>query len=116
MPIQNTGRTRLTNTSLVAAGIFIAFGTGSHVQAQDSARTPILQTNEAISIDANANENEAWLINPFRKGEDDMGRCYGAQGRDWRNPENESIDQLVNIINDLKQGIDNRSEIMTFMK
>lgn len=65
--------------------------------------------------DANANENSAWLKNSYRKGEDDMGRCYGAQGRDWRNPENESIDQLVNIINDLKQGIDNRSEIMTFM-
>ena len=65
--------------------------------------------------DANSNLNEAWLKNPYRKGEDDMGRCYGAQGRDWRNPENESIDQLANIVNDLKQGIDNRSEIMTFM-
>lgn len=66
MPIQNTGRTRLTNTSLVAAGIFIAFGTGSHVQAQDSARTPILQTNEAISIDANANEN-TWQLAKWRQ-------------------------------------------------
>lgn len=64
---------------------------------------------------ANANENEAWLANPYRKGEDDMGRCYGAQGRDWRNPENESIDQLRNVYEDLKQGIDNRSEIITFM-
>lgn len=64
---------------------------------------------------ANANENEAWLKNPFRKGTDDMGRCYGAQGRDWRNPENKPIDQLLNVYNDLRQGIDNRSEIMTFM-
>lgn len=64
---------------------------------------------------ANANENEAWLANPYRKGEDDMGRCYGAQGRGWRNPEGEKIDQLRNVYNDLKQGIDNRSEIMTFM-
>lgn len=64
---------------------------------------------------ANANENEVWLKNPFRKGEDDMGRCYGAQGRDWRNPENKSIDPLLNIYNDLRKGIDNRSEIMTFM-
>src|SRR6056297_2456802 len=37
---------------------------------------------------ANANENESWLNNPFRNGQDDMGRCYGAQARDWRNPEN----------------------------
>ena len=26
---------------------------------------------------ANANENSAWLNNPHRKGEDDMGRVYG---------------------------------------
>ena len=64
---------------------------------------------------ANANDNKVWLANPFRKGEDDMGRCYGAQGRDWRNPEGESIDQLRNLYNDLRQGFDNRSEIMTFM-
>lgn len=64
---------------------------------------------------ANANENQDWLNNPWRKGKDDMGRCYGAQGRDWKNPEGESIDQLKNVYNDLKQGIDNRSEIMTFM-
>jgi len=64
---------------------------------------------------ANANDNPDWLANPFRKGEDDMGRCYGAQGRDWRNPENERVDQLINVYNDLRQGIDNRCEIMTFM-
>lgn len=65
--------------------------------------------------DANANENKAWLTNPHRKGTDDMGRCYGAQGRDWRNPENKPIDQLRNVYADLRVGIDNRSEIMTFM-
>jgi thymidylate synthase len=64
---------------------------------------------------ANANENEAWLNNPFRKGTDDMGRCYGAQARDWRNPEGKSIDQLRNVYDDLRKGIDNRSEIVTFM-
>lgn len=64
---------------------------------------------------ANANENPDWLANPFRKGLDDMGRCYGAQGRDWRNPEGEIVDQLQNVYDDLRQGTDNRSEIMTFM-
>lgn len=63
---------------------------------------------------ANANENKDWLQNPYRKGEDDMGRCYGAQGRDWRNPEGERIDQLNQIYQHLRQGIDNRCEIMTF--
>lgn len=36
---------------------------------------------------ANANETEAWLANPNRKGEDDLGRIYGANWvglRDWR--------------------------------
>ena len=63
----------------------------------------------------NANENPDWLENPFRKGTDDMGRCYGAQGRDWRNPEGKKIDQLLNVYEDLRRGIDNRCEIMTFM-
>lgn len=33
--------------------------------------------------DANANENAAWLANPYRKGEDDMGAstaCRGVRG------------------------------------
>jgi thymidylate synthase len=64
---------------------------------------------------ANANDNPDWLANPFRKGEDDMGRCYGAQGRDWRNPEGKRIDQLRMLYEDLRQGIDNRCEMMTFM-
>ena len=64
---------------------------------------------------ANANENKAWLANPYRKGHDDMGRCYGAQGRDWTNPAGHKVDQLKNVYTDLIKGIDNRSEIMTFM-
>ena len=60
-------------------------------------------------------EAPIWKENPFYKGPGDMGRCYGAQGRDWKNPEGESVDQLLNIYEDLKKGIDNRSEIMTFM-
>ncbi len=33
---------------------------------------------------ANANETSSWLSNPNRKGEDDLGRIYGAQWTDWR--------------------------------
>lgn len=63
---------------------------------------------------ANANENEAWLANPHRKGEDDMGRVYGVQGRHWRNSEGKEFDQLRKIYDDLRTGIDDRGEILTF--
>ena len=64
--------------------------------------------------DANANENTAWLANPHRKGTDDMGRVYGVQGRAWRKPNGETIDQLRKIVNNLSRGIDDRGEILTF--
>ena len=43
----------------------------------------MLLSLEAIGCNtwnANANENGAWLANPHRKGEDDMGRVYGVKG------------------------------------
>lgn len=33
--------------------------------------------------DQNANENAAWLANPFRQGPDDLGEIYGVQWRQW---------------------------------
>ncbi|GLX85005.1 thymidylate synthase [Thalassotalea loyana] len=64
--------------------------------------------------DANANENEAWLNNPVRKGEDDMGRVYGVQGRAWQRPDGSSLDQLKKVVDNLSKGIDDRGEIVTF--
>lgn len=66
------------------------------------------------SWDANANENAAWLSNPVRKGDDDMGRVYGVQGRTWQKPDGSTIDQLSKIIDNLEKGLDDRGEILTF--
>ena len=68
----------------------------------------------AKTWDANANLNEAWLNNSHRKGDDDMGRVYGVQGRAWAKPDGGFIDQLKKIVDNLKQGIDDRGEIMSF--
>jgi thymidylate synthase len=64
--------------------------------------------------DANANQNEAWLNNPYRKGEDDMGRVYGVQGRTWQKPDGGTVDQLKKVIDNLSKGIDDRGEILSF--
>lgn len=64
--------------------------------------------------DANANLNEEWLKNPFRKGEDDMGRVYGVQGRKWLMTTGGHIDQLKKVYEHLKAGIDDRGEIVSF--
>lgn len=63
---------------------------------------------------ANANDNESWLNNPFRTGEDDMGRVYGVQGRQWATPDGQHIDQLKKVVQNLSKGIDDRGEIVTF--
>jgi len=70
--------------------------------------------------DQNANENKQWLSNPNREGLDDLGRIYGVQARDWEQPWfnsmddiTNSIDQLKNVYEDLKAGKDNRREIVT---
>jgi len=51
--------------------------------------------------DANANDNDAWLTNSHRKGEDDMGRVYGVQGRHWKKPDSGQIDKLHKIVDNL---------------
>jgi len=64
--------------------------------------------------DANANLNESWNNNPHRKGEDDMGRVYGIQGRAWAKPDGGVVDQLQKVVDNLTRGLDDRGEIISF--
>lgn len=60
--------------------------------------------------DANANKTQAWLDNPHRKGEDDLGRIYGAQARDWKRTDGTSVDQLKSIVERLDERKDGRKD------
>ena len=57
----------------------------------------------------NANKTPAWINNPNRKGVDDCGDIYGAVARDWH-----GIDLIDKVYNNLRSGIDDRREIVTF--
>ncbi|MCP4987970.1 MAG: hypothetical protein GY928_18535 [Colwellia sp.] len=59
----------------------------------------------------NANETQAWLDNPNREGEDDMGKVYGAVARDFG-----GLDLVYKVYNNLMKGIDDRGETITFWK
>lgn len=58
---------------------------------------------------ANANVTKAWLDNPNRKGENDMGVVYGASAKDFN-----GVDLIKKVVDDLVSGKDDRGEIITF--
>lgn len=60
---------------------------------------------------ANANETESWLNNPNREGDNHIGKCYGAIGRDFG-----GIDLINKVVNNLSNHFDDRGEIITFWK
>lgn len=64
--------------------------------------------------DANANENKAWLANPHRKGDDDMGLVYGGVARNWPRYDGGTVDLIRKVYNNLRNGIDDRGETITF--
>lgn len=73
----------------------------------------------AMSWDANANENGSWLANPNRKGEDDLGLIYGAVAKNWPVVDDDGynngrIDLFDKVYQNLKKGVDDRGEIITF--
>jgi thymidylate synthase len=64
--------------------------------------------------DANANDNQAWLDNPARRGDDDCGFIYGAVAKDFPKPDGGSVDLIQKVYDNLRSGKDDRGEIITF--
>jgi len=65
--------------------------------------------------DANANSNTSWLNNVNRKGEDDLGLIYGAIAKNWPiYKSNKSLNLFKKVYYNIKCGIDDRGEIITF--
>lgn len=62
--------------------------------------------------DANANDNEQWLANPHRYGEDDLGAIYGKQWRAWDDGSEDGIDQLANAVNKIRTNPNDRRIIV----
>lgn len=63
---------------------------------------------------ANANTTKAWLANPHRKGEDDLGYVYGKMARNWPKYDGTTIDLIQKVYDNLRNGIDDRGEIITY--
>jgi thymidylate synthase len=61
----------------------------------------------------NANENASWLANPYRNGEDDLGPVYGVQWRSWPTPDGGHIDQIAEVVKQLKANPDSRRIIVS---
>lgn len=73
--------------------------------------------------DANANLNKAWLGNINRMGVDDLGLIYGGVAKQWPRVPGAfedtkwplpTIDLFHKVYNNLKKGVDDRGEIITF--
>lgn len=65
--------------------------------------------------DQNANENEAWLKNPNRKGTDDLGRIYGAQWRSWGQASvfHNGLDQIKTALETVRSNPESRRILVT---
>lgn len=62
--------------------------------------------------DQNANENEAWLANPYRMGEDDLGNVYGVQWRAWPGYKLLDADQTAQIEDAQQRGFRLVSQVL----
>ncbi len=58
-------------------------------------------------------EQGVTIWDEWADAEGNLGRIYGAQWRDWRTPGGGSIDQIANVIEQIKRNPDSRRHIVT---
>jgi len=59
------------------------------------------------------NKNRVTIWNEWADEEGDLGRIYGAQWRDWHGPEGKSIDQITQLIENIKTNPESRRHLVT---
>ena len=58
-------------------------------------------------------ENKVTIWDEWADENGDLGRVYGAQWRDWRKPDGASLDQIAQVIADIKRNPDSRRLIVS---
>jgi len=59
------------------------------------------------------NKHRVTIWNEWADEEGNLGRIYGAQWRNWRGPEGKSIDQINQLIENIKTNPDSRRHLVT---
>ncbi len=57
-------------------------------------------------------ENGVRIWNDWADENGELGRVYGAQWRDWKNSSGESVDQIKNVVEQIKSNPDSRRHIV----
>lgn len=57
-------------------------------------------------------ENGVRIWNEWADAEGNLGRVYGAQWRDWKGPNGESIDQMQKVVTQIKENPDSRRHLV----
>ena len=59
------------------------------------------------------NENKVSIWNEWADENGNLGPVYGSQWRSWPTDDNESIDQIIGLIHDIKRNPDSRRHIVS---
>lgn len=107
-------------------GTYACFGAQTHYDL--SQRFPLVTTKKVhlksiiyellwfLKGDTNIkylNDHGVSIWNEWAKEDGSLGRVYGAQWRDWQCPNGQKVDQIQNLIHDLKQNPHSRRHIVS---